>query len=74
VFLRAPSTEEYERRLRQRGTEDEVSIQRRLAAARAELAHAPGYQYLITNDDLAAATAALRAIVAREFERRRNAR
>ncbi|HEY1377846.1 MAG TPA: guanylate kinase [Gemmataceae bacterium] len=74
VFLLAPSPEEYERRLRLRGTEDETSIQRRLAAARAELARAAGYQYQITNDHLAKATAELRAIVAREFERRRNAR
>jgi guanylate kinase len=37
VFLRAPTWEEYERRLRQRGTEDEASIARRLATARREL-------------------------------------
>ena len=70
----APSLGEYERRLRRRGTEDEANIRRRVAAARAELAHAPEYQYQIVNDDLAAATAELRAVVAREFERRRDAR
>jgi guanylate kinase len=73
VFLRGPSLEAYEHRLRGRGTEDEAAIQRRLVAARAELAHAPGYQYQIVNDDLAAATTEFRAIVAREFERRRDA-
>jgi guanylate kinase len=73
VFLRAPSLEAYERRLRGRGTEDEAAIRRRLAAARAELDHAPGYQYQIVNDDLTTATTEFRAIVAREFERRRDA-
>src|SRR5262245_58934490 len=73
VFLRAPSIEGYERRLRGRGTENEDAIQRRLAAVRAELAHAPGYQYQIVNDDLTTATTEFRAIVVREFERRRDA-
>jgi guanylate kinase len=73
VFLKAPSMAEYERRLRARGTEDDATIRRRLATARAELAHAAGYQYQITNDDLARATAELRQVVAREFERTRDA-
>jgi guanylate kinase len=74
VFLKTPTLGEYERRLRQRGTEDEAAVQRRLTNARAELAHADGYQYQIINGDLATAVAELRAIVAREFERTRNAR
>jgi guanylate kinase len=73
VFLKAPSMEEYERRLRARGTEDDVIIRRRLETARAELAHADGYQYQVTNDDLSRAAAEVRQIVSREFERIRNA-
>jgi guanylate kinase len=73
VFLKAPSMAEYERRLRARGTEDEATIARRMETAQAELAHAPGYQYQIINDDLARATAELRGVVGREFERIRNA-
>jgi guanylate kinase len=73
IFLKAPSMEEYERRLRARGSEDEATILRRLQTARAELARAAGYQYQITNDDLARAAAELRDLVAREFERTRNA-
>jgi guanylate kinase len=73
VFLIAPSLDEYERRLRARGTEDETTIRRRLETARAELARAAGYQYQITNDDLPRAAAELRGIVAREFERGHNA-
>jgi guanylate kinase len=73
VFLQAPSMEEYERRLRARGTEEDATIRRRLETARAELARAGTYQYVITNDDLARATAALREAVAREFERNHDA-
>ncbi|HEX4591848.1 MAG TPA: guanylate kinase [Gemmataceae bacterium] len=73
VFLIAPSLDEYERRLRARGTEDERTIRRRLETARAELARAAEYQYQITNDDLPRAAAELRGIVAGEFERARNA-
>jgi guanylate kinase len=72
VFLRAPSMEEYERRLRARGTENEAAIQRRLAAARAELDLAPTYSYQIVNEDLATASAELRRIVADRFARKRN--
>jgi guanylate kinase len=69
VFLTAPSIEEYERRLRARGTEDEASVRRRLETARAELARAAGYQYQIVNDDLARAAAELLGVVAHAFER-----
>jgi len=72
VFLLAPTLEEYERRLVARG-EDPASIRRRMETARAELALAAGYQYQITNDDLARATAELRGVVGREFERAHDA-
>src|SRR5262249_51663256 len=68
VFLRAPSLEALEKRLRDRKTETEAAIQRRLAAARAELAHVGEYQYEVINDDLAKAVGDLRAIVRRLFE------
>jgi guanylate kinase len=69
VFLRAPSLEVYEQRLRQRGTEGEAALRRRLAGARRELEHAPEYDYQVINDDLEAAVADLRAIVQRSYER-----
>ena len=72
VFL-STSPGEYERRLRRRGTEGEEAVRRRLASALAELAHAPGYQYHIINDDLDRATAELRAVVAEQFMRAGNA-
>jgi guanylate kinase len=72
VFLLAPTLAEYERRLVVRG-EDPAGIRRRMETARAELALAAGYQYQITNDDLARATAELRGVVGREFERAHDA-
>src|SRR5581483_4747400 len=73
VFLRTSSLQTYEQRLRQRGTEDEATIQRRLAGGRRELARAGEYHYQVVNDDLDAAVARLRAIVDRLFQGREHA-
>jgi guanylate kinase len=70
VFVMAPSLEEYERRLRARGTEDEASIARRLANARRELAEVDQYQHVVVNDDLDRAVAELSGLIARAFEGR----
>ena len=66
VFILPPSFEELEHRLRGRGTETPEKIERRLAAAKAEMAHAPQYDYQIINDDLDAAYARLREVFIRE--------
>lgn len=73
VFLQAPSMDTYEKRLRNRGTEDEASLQRRLANAREELARAGEFQYQIMNDDLAAAVSQLHNILEESFKRGQNA-
>lgn len=55
VFVKPPSLEELERRLRARGTETEESVSRRLDIAKKELAYAeqPGnFHSAIINDDL----------------------
>ncbi|MAT15093.1 MAG: guanylate kinase [Planctomyces sp.] len=52
IFLKTPSEDVYEQRLRNRGTEDEETIQRRLAIARRELSFADDYRYQVVNDDL----------------------
>ncbi|MEX0677813.1 MAG: guanylate kinase [Pirellulales bacterium] len=49
------SLDELQRRLRGRGTENEESIRRRLAAARRELDCADRYRYQVVNDDVEAA-------------------
>jgi guanylate kinase len=63
VFLRTSSPQEYERRLRRRGTEDEAAIARRLAAAGRELERSGEYDHVVINDDLDAAVARLRALI-----------
>jgi guanylate kinase len=50
IFLRPSSIEELERRLRDRGTESEQAIERRLEVARHELARADQYRYQVIND------------------------
>lgn len=50
IFLRPSSEAELERRLRSRGTEPEVAIQRRLEVARRELARADQYDFQVVND------------------------
>lgn len=52
VFLVPPSWEELERRLRERGTEDDATVARRLETARRELACRDDFDHLVTNDDL----------------------
>lgn len=63
ILLRASSMAEYERRLRLRHTEDEPTIQRRLAGAQRELDRAADYEYTIINDDLEQAVADFRTIL-----------
>ena len=52
IFLKTPSADEYESRLRGRGTESEEVIQKRLRTAAEELESADKYRYQIINDDL----------------------
>jgi guanylate kinase len=69
IFLRAGSLETYEARLRQRGTENEESIRRRLAVAAQELDHAGQYDYQVINEDLSTAVAEVETIVQRQSKR-----
>jgi guanylate kinase len=67
IFLRAPSWEVTERRLRQRHTESEAAIARRLDAARGELARQGEFDHVVINDDLDAAVARVRGLIAPHF-------
>lgn len=62
IFIKPPSLEELKNRLFKRKTEDEEKIQERLLWAKQELAVAPRYDYLITNDDLGTTYQVLRSI------------
>jgi guanylate kinase len=68
IFLLPPSSEVLERRLRSRGTETEAAIQRRLEAARREMARANEYDHRVVNDNLDAAVAQVRAIIEPLFD------
>lgn len=52
IFIRPGSIDELERRLRQRGTESEAALQRRLDVARRELASIERYRYQVVNDNV----------------------
>jgi len=52
IFLRPPSLEVLEERLRQRKTETEEAIHTRLRRARHEMASADRYRYQVVNDDV----------------------
>jgi len=62
VFILPPSRAELESRLRGRGQDSEEVIARRLAEARAEMAHHGEFDYLVVNDDFDQALAELRAV------------
>jgi guanylate kinase len=65
VFLRPPSMDELERRLRARQTEDEALLQIRLAEAAQEMAQAAWFDHEVVNDDLEGAAAEVAAIIER---------
>ncbi len=52
LFIRPPSLEELERRLRARGTDDEASIKKRLGKAETELAYAKHFDFVFENGNL----------------------
>jgi guanylate kinase len=71
VFVLPPTMAELERRLRERGTESEDSIRRRMLAARSEVElGARAYDYLVVNDSVEQAYAELESIVTAERSRR----
>jgi guanylate kinase len=69
IFVKAPSFEELERRLRARATESGGEIDKRLARAKAQLEQADRFDHVIVNDDVDRAADELFAIVERELYR-----
>lgn len=65
IFIFPPSIAELERRLRGRGTDPEDVIRRRLASSVGDLSHWEEFDFLVVNDDLEAALAALEEIIVR---------
>ena len=65
IFLKPPSIEVCEQRLRSRATDSEETIQRRLRKVHQELALADRYCYQVVNDDLDKAVDEIKTIVAK---------
>ena len=63
IFVLPPDMEELERRLRNRGTEDEETIQRRLKRAEAEIANSVDYDEHIVNLQVETCAESLYAII-----------
>ena len=68
IFIQPPSRDELERRLRERGTEDEASIAERLGRVAEEIRIGERYDVRIVNDDLDRASAELLDTI-RTFEK-----
>jgi guanylate kinase len=68
VFI-AADVEELERRLRDRATESTGEIGERIALARRQLERAHEFRYMVRNDDIERATAALVSLVECELAR-----
>ena len=75
IFLTPPSLTVLEKRLRDRGSEDEEDVRRRLDIACNELARIGEYDYVVVNDDLASAVDDIKTIIKAEslkVSRRKN--
>ncbi|WP_224370912.1 guanylate kinase [Hyalangium versicolor] len=71
VFVLPPSMEELERRLRDRKTDSDETIRRRMLAARSEIERGiASYDYIVVNDDFERAFQELRSVVVAERCRR----
>ena len=69
IMVFPPSWDELERRLRDRATDEEATITRRLGRAREEADHLPEYDYWIRNADREESIALVTAIVVAERAR-----
>jgi guanylate kinase len=74
IFVLPPSFEVLEQRLRGRSVDSEEAMQRRLDAARAEVAAFVDYDYVVVNDELEACVERLQAVIVAERARLRSMR
>lgn len=70
IFILPPSIPELERRLRDRGQDDDAVIADRMLKSEAEISHWAEYDYVLVNDDIDAAETRLRTILSAERLRR----
>ena len=67
IFVAPPSIEELEKRLRGRHTEDEETIQKRLAQVKIELERSQKYDYTVINDNVERAVGEIESITQKEL-------
>jgi guanylate kinase len=65
IFLVPPSYEELERRLRDRGTEDDETIEARMDEARREMGIRDRFDHVVVNDDLEDAIQVVASLIER---------
>ncbi len=63
IFIMPPSFAELKRRLSGRGTESEELIQKRLTSALGEIKRATEYDYIVVNEDIAAAADNIMSVI-----------
>lgn len=63
VFVKAPSLEALYERLRNRNTESEEQLQKRMNRMQEEASYAPHFDYILVNDDLSTAFSEAEALV-----------
>lgn len=63
IFIAPPSAEELKERIMGRGTESEEQLNKRLAQAMDDLAHADEYDYMVVNDDIRTAVWQVQQII-----------
>ncbi len=69
IYIVPPSIEELERRLRERSTEDEETILKRISKAKKELLDIDFYEHVVCNDDLDTAVQEIREIILKEMNK-----
>ncbi len=72
IFIKPPSIEELEKRLRNRGTDSEEVIKQRLENAKKEMEYAPHFKYVVVNDDLNTVFEKIKQIINNERKIRRS--
>ena len=70
IYIVPPSIEELERRLRERSTEDEQTILKRVSKAKKELKEIDFYEHIVCNDDLDKAVQEVREIILNEMNKK----
>lgn len=63
IFIKPPSMEDLKKRLDNRGSENEKSLQKRLKRAEMEMSHANDFDFVVVNDDLETAYSEVKAII-----------